>query len=94
MGAHTVAIDNAAHHDHTHHPMVTKMIHVTEDMLEQLVEGIDDKTTLLVFGDHGFTQDGNHGGETRLELASAVFAYQKTPFPMYESYMRNRDLYE
>jgi phosphatidylinositol glycan class O len=75
MGAHTVAIDNAAHHDHTHHPMVTKMIHVTEDMLEQLVEKIDDKTTLLVFGDHGFTQDGNHGGETRLELASAVFAY-------------------
>jgi len=69
------------------------MIGITEKHLEELFEAIDDKTTVLVFGDHGLTEDGNHGGETPLEMASAFFAYQKTPFPMYESYLRNKDLY-
>ena len=36
---------------------------------------MDDKTTLVVFGDHGMTTDGNHGGLTDLEMRSALFAY-------------------
>ena len=51
------------------------MIQITEQKLYQIVDSIDDKTTLLVFGDHGLTEDGNHGGETRLEMASAIFAF-------------------
>ena len=47
---------------------------------------MDDKTTLVVFGDHGMTTDGNHGGLTDLEMRSALFAYQKTPFHMYKHY--------
>lgn len=69
------------------------MIGITNDHLKELLESIDDKTTVLIFGDHGLTEDGNHGGETNLEMASAFFAYQKTPFPMYDSYIRNKDLY-
>lgn len=70
------------------------MISIDEKILEKLIEKMDDKTTLLVFGDHGVTEDGNHGGDSRLEMASAFFAYRKTPFPMYDSYMRNKDLYK
>ena len=47
---------------------------------------MDNKTTLVVFGDHGMTTDGNHGGLTDLEMRSALFAYQKTPFHMYKHY--------
>lgn len=58
-----------------------------------MVDGLDDDTTLLIFGDHGLTPDGNHGGETTFEMASGFFAFQKTPFPMYETYQRNKDIF-
>jgi len=49
---------------------------------------MDDKTTLVIFGDHGMTDDGNHGGQTELEMRTLLFAYQKTPFPMSSIYER------
>ena len=47
---------------------------------------MDDDTTLLLWGDHGMTPDGAHGGETTLEMRSVIFSYRKTPWPMYEHY--------
>ena len=47
-----------------------------------MIERIDDHTTLIVFGDHGMTVDGNHGGGSELELRTVLFAYQKQKFPM------------
>jgi phosphatidylinositol glycan class O len=36
---------------------------------------MDDKTTLIIFGDHGMTEEGNHGGNTVIELSTVFFAY-------------------
>jgi GPI ethanolamine phosphate transferase 3 subunit O len=47
---------------------------------------MDDQTTLIVFGDHGMTTDGNHGGSVEDEMRSVVFAYQKTPFAQHENF--------
>lgn len=41
---------------------------------------MDSDTTLLVFGDHGMTSDGNHGGGSLEELRSVLFAYSKKGF--------------
>lgn len=38
---------------------------------------MEEDTTLLVFGDHGMTVGGNHGGGSENELASVLFAYRK-----------------
>jgi len=47
---------------------------------------MDDRTTLMVFGDHGMTEDGNHGGGSELELRTVFFAYQKQKLPFYDIY--------
>jgi len=41
---------------------------------------MDENTTLLVFGDHGMTDDGNHGGGSQHELKSVLFAYKNSGF--------------
>jgi hypothetical protein len=38
---------------------------------------IDDDTLLLVFGDHGMTDYGDHGGDSSLELGTLLFAYSQ-----------------
>jgi phosphatidylinositol glycan class O len=55
---------------------------------------MDDKTTLIVYGDHGMTASGDHGGSTDMELKTVFFAYQKTPFPLGELYQKERESFE
>ena len=86
MVLHLIGVDSAGHTFHSLHSEIERKLKDTEQIIEQIVEKMDDQTTLLVFGDHGMTVDGNHGGLTELEMRSALFAYQKTPFPMYKHY--------
>ena len=51
-----------------------------------MIEKMDDKTTLIVWGDHGMTPEGQHGGGSEIEMRTVFFAYQKTPMPMYEHF--------
>jgi hypothetical protein len=39
---------------------------------------MDNNTVLMVTGDHGMRDDGNHGGATPQETESFVFAYIKS----------------
>ena len=86
MVLHLIGVDSAGHTFHSLHGEIERKLKDTEKIIEQIVEKMDDQTTLLIFGDHGMTPDGNHGGLTELEMRSALFAYQKTPFPMYKHY--------
>jgi phosphatidylinositol glycan class O len=43
---------------------------------------MDEDTVLMVFGDHGMTDDGNHGGASQQELRSVLFSYSKSGFSM------------
>ena len=36
---------------------------------------MDEKTTQIIFGDHGMTEEGNYGGNTDIELSTVFFAY-------------------
>ena len=42
---------------------------------------IDNDTIVFVFGDHGMTSTGDHGGETDLETDAALLVY--TPRPLF-----------
>lgn len=55
---------------------------------------MDDQTTLVVFGDHGMTESGNHGGGSENEMRTVLFAYQKTAFPMAEHYWNFQESFE
>jgi hypothetical protein len=43
---------------------------------------MDDDTIMIVFGDHGMTDSRGHGGETKRELRTIMFAYSKGGLPI------------
>ncbi len=54
---------------------------------------MDRHTTLIIFGDHGMTNNGDHGGSSELEMRTILFAHQKTPFPMYHHHDTMEDAF-
>ena len=42
---------------------------------------VGEDTIVFVFGDHGMTVSGDHGGETELETTAALLVF--TPYPLF-----------
>jgi len=56
---------------------------------------MDNDTILVVFGDHGMTEEGTHGGSSDREIRSALFSYSKKGFPMKQlvSFLNEDDIF-
>lgn len=55
---------------------------------------MDNDTTLVIFGDHGMTVGGSHGGNSEEEIRSALFAYQKTPMAFGKTYRKYQEKFK
>ena len=56
-----------------------------------VMERLQNDTLLVVMGDHGMTDSGDHGGESQKETDAALFLYSPTPlFPGPPSQVRTR----
>ena len=89
---HILGIDSAGHSFNAEHPEIERKLIDSERMIQDVMELMDDNTTLIVFGDHGMTASGNHGGGSDNEMRTVLFAYQKTQFPLsnyYKAYSEN-----
>ena len=42
-----------------------------------IFEQLDNDTIVFVFGDHGMTKGGDHGGESYLETSAGLFVYSR-----------------
>lgn len=47
------------------------------------MERLQNDTLLVVMGDHGMTDSGDHGGESQKETDAAIFLY--SPSPLFHS---------
>eukprot|EP00743_Colponemidia_sp_Colp-15_P011008 GILK01012216.1.p1 GENE.GILK01012216.1~~GILK01012216.1.p1 ORF type:complete len:1093 (+),score=147.36 GILK01012216.1:172-3279(+) len=77
---HFLGVDHVGHRYEANHPAMREKLTQLNGVLAEVVEQMDNDTILLVFGDHGMTPDGNHGGTTAEEIDAALFAYSKKPF--------------
>jgi GPI ethanolamine phosphate transferase 3 subunit O len=62
MLAHVIGVDSAGHTYNSQNENIERKLRDTEDLIREVIELMDSKTTLIVYGDHGMTDDGNHGG--------------------------------
>lgn len=79
--AHFLGVDHCGHKYGPMHREMSRKLSEMNAVIEKLSETIDDDTTLLVFGDHGMTTSGDHGGDSNDETEALLFAYsRREPF--------------
>lgn len=59
---HIIGVDHAGHTFSASHTEIERKLNDTEMLIKEIIESMDGDTVLMVFGDHGMTDDGNHGG--------------------------------
>lgn len=77
---HLLGVDHAGHRYGPNHPEMRAKLQQMNQFIQDVVQKIDDKTLLIVMGDHGMDPKGDHGGDTLLELESTLWMYSKKPF--------------
>ena len=73
--AHFLGVDHAGHTYSPRHPRMSSKLEEMNDMLTNVFNAVDDDTLVVVFGDHGMTKDGNHGGSSSQEKRAALYLH-------------------
>lgn len=72
-----MGVDHCGHRHGPEHPEMRRKLRQMDDLIANVTKIISDDTLLIVMGDHGMTVNGDHGGDSRLELEAALFIYAK-----------------
>jgi phosphatidylinositol glycan class O len=67
------------------HPAMTKKLSQMNGVLERVFDIVDDKTLVVVMGDHGMDPKGDHGGDSENELSAGLYLYAKKPLTLNDS---------
>lgn len=74
---HFLGVDHIGHRYGPSHRSIRDKLHQMNEYIERVVAKMDDKTLLVVMGDHGMDSTGNHGGDSKDELEASLFLYGK-----------------
>ena len=69
---HFLGVDHAGHRYGPIHPEMTRKLRQMDSVLSRLIEGMQERDVLLVFGDHGMDETGDHGGDSRMEVDAGL----------------------
>jgi phosphatidylinositol glycan class O len=79
--AHFLGVDHAGHTFSPRHPRMSSKLEQMNEMLKTVFNAVDDDTVVVVFGDHGMTKDGNHGGSSSQEKRAALYIHTSENAP-------------
>ncbi|KAJ2959547.1 hypothetical protein NQZ79_g4986 [Umbelopsis isabellina] len=74
---HFLGVDHCGHTFGPRHPTLAAKLDEMNIMLKRLIQYIDEDTLLILLGDHGMSEQGDHGGESVEEVMSGVFLHSK-----------------
>ena len=79
---HIIGVDHAGHTYGVNNKEIERKLNDTEAIVQKIIDKMDQDTVLIVYGDHGMNDGGNHGVETIGEIRTIIFSYTKSGFPM------------
>ena len=68
-------VDHAGHKFGPQHPEMGRKLREMNTVIEYVINNLPSDTVLLVFGDHGMTNSGDHGGDSESEVTAGMFVY-------------------
>lgn len=74
---HFLGVDHVGHRVGPGAPTMKEKLQQMDDVLRRVVDLLDEDTLLVVLGDHGMDEQGNHGGDGELEVAAGLWMYSK-----------------
>eukprot|EP01125_Pyxidicula_operculata_P002515 TRINITY_DN1237_c0_g1_i1.p1 TRINITY_DN1237_c0_g1~~TRINITY_DN1237_c0_g1_i1.p1 ORF type:complete len:909 (-),score=84.20 TRINITY_DN1237_c0_g1_i1:860-3586(-) len=75
--AHFLGVDHVGHTYGSEHPLMAAKLRQMNEVLKNIVTNLPSDSIMFVFGDHGMTEDGNHGGASERETHAAMFTFTK-----------------
>lgn len=72
---HLLGVDHAGHRYGPEHPEMGRKLRQMDGFVRDLAGKIDERTVLIVMGDHGMDSKGDHGGESDDEVQAALWMY-------------------
>jgi hypothetical protein len=89
---HIVGLDGYLHNsEFPDHEYIRLGVKHYDRLMRVLTQKIDEKTTILAFGDHGFDSSNDHGLDTLDIMSTVMFAYQKGGFPLKNWYLEHQN---
>ncbi|BHF57221.1 hypothetical protein SprV_0100016200 [Sparganum proliferum] len=86
---HMLGVDHCGHTYGRKHPEMDRKLRELDDFLRKIVPQLTASDLLVVFGDHGMTLSGDHGGDSAPELDAAVLFYSPRGFPLLRQFAAN-----
>ena len=75
MVTHFLGVDHIGHTYHAFHPYMLEKLLWMDKLLVEVLQALPKDAVLFMFGDHGMTDDGNHGGSTEMETESVLLTF-------------------
>ncbi|KAG4302094.1 hypothetical protein PCANB_001624 [Pneumocystis canis] len=75
--AHYLGLDHSGHRYGSNHNQTARKLIEMDTTIRKIMDKLQDDTLLIVLGDHGMDEKGNHGGDSLNETTSAFWMYSK-----------------
>ncbi|GBN47130.1 GPI ethanolamine phosphate transferase 3 [Araneus ventricosus] len=83
--AHFLGVDHCGHRYGPKHPEMTRKLQQMNSVIQNVTEKLQNDTVLLVLGDHGMTESGDHGGDSTQEISTALFFYSQNKLTTFKT---------
>ncbi|SPO32618.1 related to GPI13 - protein involved in glycosylphosphatidylinositol biosynthesis [Ustilago trichophora] len=77
---HTLGVDHVGHRFGASHPKMKIKLQEMQTFLQNVTDAIDQETLVILMGDHGMDERGDHGGDAELEVGAGIWMYSKGGF--------------
>jgi len=78
--SHFLGVDHAGHRYGPDHPEMSRKLTEMDNVIKKVIESVPEGVLVVVMGDHGMDDKGDHGGESSKETDAALFLYSKSGF--------------